>query len=402
MLLRRIAAVLTAAILTATLALLAGLPRSNQAEPVDPTAQVLAAHLTKPGKGNQKPRPNRPTTTVSSSPSTTTTTIPPTSSTTQATTTTQSTSSTTQATTTTTQVTSSTQATTTTAPPVVAAPSSGRPIGYGAGATGGTTACAVTTTAASGPGSLRSCAEPGGKLITFAVSGTIDLSAADIDVASNTTIDGHGQDVTIVGRLDIKSVSNVIIRHLTFTGSSEDSIRVLGSRTLWFDHLEMYASADGLIDITDGSTDVTVSWSHFRNHDKVSLVNGVVGGTRARVTYHHNWFDHTGRRYPSAEVADIHGFNNFMDGWVNYAVVASEGTIYISEANVYKMSGNDNALLTIWQDEAPGFATSSGDEFIGTVEVQVSGGPFSVPYGYSLDPASSVISLVTSGAGPNR
>ena len=260
----------------------------------------------------------------------------------------------------------------------------------------------MTTLAATGPGSLRSCAEPGGRVITFAVSGTIDLSAEDIDVGSSTTIDGVGRDVTIVGRLDIKRVSNIIIRNLTFTGSSEDSIRVLGSRTLWFDHLEMYASADGLIDITDGSTDVTVSWIHFHHHDKVSLVNGVPGGTRARVTYHHNWFDNTGRRYPSAKVADIHGFNNFMDGWVNYAVIASEGTIYVSEANVYRMSGNDNAVLTTWQSDAPGFATSSGDELIGAVEVQVSGGPFPIPYAYSLDPASSVIALVQAGAGPNR
>ena len=53
-------------------------------------------------------------------------------------------------------------------------------------------------------------------------------------------------------------------------------------------------------------------------------------------------------------------------------------------------------------DEAPGFATSSGDEFIGALEVQVSGGPFPIPYGYSLDPASSVVSLVKAGAGPNR
>jgi pectate lyase len=389
MLLRRIAAVVTVGLFLTSMAFAVGLVGSSSSE--DTTgAQVLAAHLTKPDKSQGKGgRPAKPTTTTSTTASTTTTSGPA-STTTQATTTTVATTTTTVATTTTAAVSP--------APP----PSSGRPVGYGAGATGGTTSCAVTTLAASGPGSLRSCAEPGGRVITFSVSGTIDLSAQDIDVGSNTTIDGVGRDVTIVGRLDIKSVSNVIIRNLTFTGSSEDSIRVLGSRTLWFDHLEMYASADGLIDITDGSTDVTVSWTHFHHHDKVSLVNGVPGGTRARVTYHHNWFDNTGRRYPSAEVADIHAFNNFMDGWVNYAVVASEGTVFVSEANVYRMSGNDNAILTLWQDEAPGFATSSGDEFIGALEVQVSGGPFPIPYGYSLDAASGVVALVKAGAGPNR
>jgi pectate lyase len=394
MLLRRIAAVVTVGLFLTSMAFAVGLVGSSSSEDTS-AAQVLAARLTKPDKSQGKGgRPAKPTTTTSTTSPTTTS--GPASTTTQATTTTTIAPAST--------TTTSTTAVTTTTAAVLPAPtpSSGRPVGYGAGATGGTTPCAVTTLAASGPGSLRSCAEPGGRVITFGVSGTIDLSAADIDVGSNTTIDGVGRDVTIVGRLDIKSVSNIIIRNLTFTGSSEDSIRVLGSRTLWFDHLEMYASADGLIDITDGSTDVTVSWIHFHHHDKVSLVNGVPGGTRARVTYHHNWFDNTGRRYPSAKVADIHGFNNFMDGWVNYAVIASEGTIYVSEANVYRMSGNDNAVLTTWQSDVPGFATSSGDEFIGALEVQVSGGPFPIPYGYSLDPASSVMALVQAGAGPNR
>lgn len=401
MLLRRIAAVVTVGLFFASAAYAIGPVSSTRTEDTS-GARVLAAHLSKPdggGVSNSK-RPGKPTTTTTTA---STTTAGATSSTT-----TQATTTSTQATTTSTQASTTTTTTTTTVPtttvPVVPAPppSSGRPVGYGAGATGGSTPCTVTTLAALGAGSLRSCAEPGGRVITFAISGTIDLSAEDIDVGSNTTIDGIGRNVTIVGRLDIKSVSNIIIRNLTFTGSSEDSIRVLGSRTLWFDHLEMYASVDGLIDITDGSTDVTVSWSHFHHHDKVSLVNGVPGGTRARVTYHHNWFDNTGRRYPSAKVADIHGFNNFMDGWVNYAVLASEGTVYVSEANVYRMSGNKNAILTIWQSDAPGFATSSGDEFIGALEVQVSGGPFPIPYGYSLDPASSVMSLVKAGAGPNR
>jgi pectate lyase len=398
MLLRRIAAIVTAGVFVTSLALATGLVGRSDEGPGE--AQVLAAHLSKPDKNQGKGKGPTKTTTTTTSTSTTSTVAGPSTTSTQATT---STSTATTTTTTAAPATTSTSTSTTSAPVVAApAPSPGRPVGYGAGATGGSTPCAVTTLDAAGPGSLRSCAEPGGQLITFAVSGTIDLSAADIDVGSNTTIDGVGRNVTIVGRLDIKSVSNIIIRNLTFTGSSEDSIRVLGSRTLWFDHLEMYASADGLIDITDGSTDITVSWSHFHHHDKVSLVNGVPGGTRARVTYHHNWFDNTGRRYPSAKVADIHSFNNYMDGWVNYAVIASEGTVFVSEANVYRMSGNDNALLTIWQDDAPGFATSSGDEFIGALEVQVSGGPFPIPYGYSLDPASSVVSLVKAGAGPNR
>ncbi len=332
-----------------------------------------------------------PTTTSSSTTSTTS------ASSTSSTTTTTSTTST--STTTTTAPTTTTTAPTTTAPG--SGPSSGTPIGYGRNATGGSQPCVVTTLALDGPGSLMDCAEKGGALVTFAVSGTIDVSSDDIDVASNTTVDGWGQDVTIIGRFDIQQKQNIIVKHLTFTGSNEDSIRAIGSRTMWFDHLEMYASADGLIDITLGSTDVTVSWSHFHHHDKVSLVIGDAT-TRARVTYHHNWFDNGGRRYPNAEFGDIHGFNNFMDGWTEYGVISSETSNFLSENNVYRMTNNDNAIITQYKDENPGYAWSIGDQYIGALEIQTTGGSWSVPYSYGLDPTSSVVDMVTTRTGPNK
>ena len=239
--------------------------------------------------------------------------------------------------------------------------------------------------------------------VTFAVSGTIDIIHDDIDVESDTTIDGAGHDVTIVGKFDIKEVNNVILRNLTFTESDSDAIRVLRSHTLWFDHLDLSDGADGLIDITSGSTDVTISWSRFHDHDKVVLIDpGVESGIRARVTLHHNWFDHGGRRYPSAEISDIHGFNNFYDGWSNYAMQITEGARFVSESNVYAVSSNDQALLTVWRDEAPGEAVSVGDKIVGDVQFQLRGVAFEPPYAYSVDDVDSVVADVTAGVGPNR
>jgi pectate lyase len=239
--------------------------------------------------------------------------------------------------------------------------------------------------------------------VTFAVSGTIDVNDDHIDIESDTTIDGAGHDISIVGMFDIKRVDNVIVRNLTFAGSDDDAIRVLDSHTLWFDHLDMSDGADGLIDITLGSTDVTISWSRFHDHDKVVLINpGVESGIRARVTLHHNWFDHGGRRYPSAEISDIHGFNNFYDGWSNYAMQITEGAKFLSESNVYAESGNDQALLTTWQDEAPGEAVSVGDKVVGDAELQLRGEAFEPPYAYAVDAVDSVVADVTAGVGPNR
>jgi pectate lyase len=280
-------------------------------------------------------------------------------------------------------------------------PPAGEAIGFGGNATGGSAPCVVTTLADSGSGSLRACAEAGGNHVTFAVSGTIEVSG-EIDVESNTTIDGVGRDVTILGMFDIHGVQNVIVRNLTFTGSDDDSIRVIRSHTMWFDHLDMSDSADGLIDITEGSTDATISWSHFHDHDKMVLINPRVdSGIRARVTLHHNWFDNGGRRYPSAETSDIHGFNNFYDGWSNYGVLITEGSRFVSEGNVYAESGNKGGLVTNFQDEAPGAAVSTGDLTIGNVDLQVQGVAFVPPYSYTVDSASSVVASVKAWSGPN-
>jgi VCBS repeat-containing protein len=278
----------------------------------------------------------------------------------------------------------------------------GEPIGFGSAATGGSASCVVTSLADSGEGSLRQCAEAGGHNVTFAVSGTIDL-LDDVDVESNTTINGLGQDVTVVGMLDVKRVHNVIIRHLTITGSDRDAIRVIGSHTLWFDHLELYNSVDGLIDITKGSTDATISWSHFHSHDKMVLINpDKRSGVTARVTLHHNWFDNGGRRYPSAESSDIHGFNNFYDGWSNYGVSITEGARFVSENNVYRASSNERGLITQVPGEALGEAVSSGDIVQGDVVLELRGSGFTPSYSYSLDPTGDVISIVTAGVGPNN
>ena len=278
----------------------------------------------------------------------------------------------------------------------------GEAIGFGNGATGGSSPCVVTSLANSGSGTLRSCAEAGGKNVTFAVSGTIDLSG-EIDVASNTTINGFGRNVTVVGMLDVKEVSNVIIRHLTVRGANDDAIRAIRSHTLWFDHLDLSDSADGLIDITAHSTDVTISWSHFHDHDKMVLINPHTGTTRStRVTLHHNWFDHGGRRYPSAEAADIHVFNNYFDGWETYGVQISNGARVLSESNVYAGSGDPDGLKTKVGGELTGDARSVGDIVTGNVDMQTNGVAFTPPYPYTVDSASSVINMVTSGAGPNR
>ena len=101
----------------------------------------------------------------------------------------------------------------------------------------------------------RDCAESDeARWIRFDVSGVIDLDD-NIDVGSNTTVDGRGADVTIVGRgLYITDEQNVIINDITLTdgggSDSNDAIRLVSaSRDIWIHHVTLGDYPDGLIDI---------------------------------------------------------------------------------------------------------------------------------------------------------
>lgn len=51
-----------------------------------------------------------------------------------------------------------------------------------------------------------------------------------------------------------------------------DAISVIGSKRIWIDHNTMYKCGDGLVDVTLGSTDITISNNQFKNHDMVMLL----------------------------------------------------------------------------------------------------------------------------------
>ena len=178
---------------------------------------------------------------------------------------------------------------------------------------------------------------------------------------SNTTIVGLGRNATIRGAwLDIRGTAgvansrmNIIVRNITFQdtfdcfpawaptdgalgawNSQYDSISTRDTNNVWIDHntfedrttadetLPLYFGVifqvhDGLVDITNASDLVTVSWNKFRNHDKTMLIGSsdtaAADRGKLRVTLHHNLFDKIGQRAPRVRFGQVHLYNNFYD-----------------------------------------------------------------------------------------
>lgn len=116
----------------------------------------------------------------------------------------------------------------------------------------------------------------------------------ELIINSFKTIDGRGASVHIGNYgpcFTIQNVSNVIIHGLyiqdcrpagntmirdspTHVGlrqvSEGDGITIFSGRHIWVDHCSMSNCADGLIDVVESSTAVTISNNYFTRHNDVS------------------------------------------------------------------------------------------------------------------------------------
>lgn len=129
------------------------------------------------------------------------------------------------------------------------------------------------------------------------------------------TIDGRGFNVHIAGGagLTLQSISNVIlhgihIHDIVSTGPATvrsspthaggrgrtdgDAVNIYSSHDIWIDHCYFANGADGLVDVTMGSTGVTISNNYFTEHDKVILLGAhpkdeVDKGMRVTVAFNH-------------------------------------------------------------------------------------------------------------------
>ncbi|MBE3639215.1 pectate lyase family protein [Mangrovicoccus algicola] len=203
-----------------------------------------------------------------------------------------------------------------------------------------------------------------------------------IRVGSNKTLIGLPGAKIINGTLLLKGVENVIIRNIAFEDSWDffpqwdptdgsqgnwnaeyDLISIEDeTRHVWIDHCSFSDGArhddsipqvfgrvhqhhDGLIDVKNGASLVTVSNSHFFDHDKTHIIGSSDSRTedrgRLKVTLTGNWYDNVRQRLPRVRYGEVHVFGNLYTPTdsgpyaFDYALGAGKESQALSEANAF-------------------------------------------------------------------
>jgi pectate lyase len=251
-----------------------------------------------------------------------------------------------------------------------------------------------------------------------------------VAVRSNKTIIGITPDAGLVeGGFSIGSnQKNIIFRNLTISdtylagdwdGKDQDwdGIQIKGTCShIWIDRCTFLRQGDGAVDITNGASYITISYSKFGENNKASLIGSSDTDSHTdkyKVTIHHTWFNETTQRNPRVRFGQVHLFNNYyynMGGYgreMGYAIsngyaigIGVSAQIY-SEHNyfeqvVHPSQRYDNA-------EKPGFLIDIGSHFVssGNMIIRSDGINWNPAdhYQYTLDDAELVKEIVMAQAG---
>lgn len=174
-----------------------------------------------------------------------------------------------------------------------------------------------------------------------------------VRLPSNTTLVGAAPGAGFQhGMVLLDKVQNVIVRDLRFSdaydhfpewqprdnghgewNSEYDNLSLRTAERVWVDHCHFDDGSrpdrlepirlgqrvqhhDGLLDITNQSDLVTVSWCRFQAHDKTMLIGSSDGKTsdagKLRVTLHHNHFHACKERTPRVRFGRVHVVANLF------------------------------------------------------------------------------------------
>ena len=259
-----------------------------------------------------------------------------------------------------------------------------------------------TTGCGSNPNKIWEIREPGDVKKSHDVSnGDLIIIYGSVDCTGKETSDDmtiklkNKKNITVLGTdnavfaggINIGGeANNIIIRNIYFHGlyrdgekeeddiyenskKPEDYIAIRGdsgAANFWIDHCTFTKCVDGLLDMTNGATSITVSWCIFSDptvsrdrsndreysdetsHKKVMLIgsedwpDGHDNEERdmgAQITIHHCWFSGATRNPRIRYAQPVHLYNNFHDQSGRYDILASRKTNSLSENSYFYKSG---------------------------------------------------------------
>ncbi len=181
-------------------------------------------------------------------------------------------------------------------------------------------------------------------------------------------------------------------------------------------------SYDGLVDISDQSDFVTVSWTTYHDHLDTGLIGRSDSAAAAaedagkeHVTYDHDLFANV-KTGPRARFGTVHVLNTYFKGVANYGVASTDGANVRIEASSFRdvtpagqTDVNFGPVTTILDPPATaGYvdlvsnvinaADGNGANVIPSAQVV----PWEPPYTYTPDSATNVPFLVTSCSGTGK
>lgn len=271
------------------------------------------------------------------------------------------------------------------------------------------------------------------------LEGTYDLGSEYLRVGSNKTFIGIGKNTVVkamVAGFSLRRSHNVILRNFTVIGGGDvgteggDAVTATEAERLWFDHLTITDGPDGILDLTQGTTNVTVSWCkiYYNNTSQPHryamqfssgsyVTTAITDRGKLDITMHHNWFGAlVDQRMPRHLWGRGHIYNSYYNSPKNtYCIGGGSWASLLIENNYFK-DVNDPYRF---QDDCPTYIAAEGnfhDNSAGKKETglfngifpacltggaeAVIPGPWRPVYKYKLDEAKLVPELVQRCAGP--
>ena len=234
--------------------------------------------------------------------------------------------------------------------------------------------------------------------------------------------------------------SNIIVRNMKIGllpggASNGDLIGIeANAHHVWIDHNELYTrnmkcegtpdddtTFDGMLDIKNSASFITVSYNYMHDHAKVGLIGSSdTDSAERRVTYAHNRYENLGSRLPFQRFGYVHSYNNWFNNITGSGINPRMGGHILVENNFFENALNpvfsQSTILGQW-DLRNNNTRSSADNATYNIRWTACSGstpcrkatnwattatfPISLPYVYTTyaPEVSKCIALNAAGAG---